>query len=114
MDLSPEEREVPVEEYIEKDELQKIMTWAGMGTPRQFYMEVVSKVEATDYEVELEGNVVTCYRVEKEGGFLGIGGSTTREPVLKVVMPEERDVEIPEEPRDEEFIKFLSGRLTQH
>ena len=94
--------------------LQKIMTWAGMGTPRQFYLEVVSKVAEADYEAELEGDTLTCYRVEKEGGFLGIGGSTTREPVLKVIMPEEGDVEVPEEPRDEEFIEFLAGQLTQH
>ncbi|MEA3406997.1 MAG: hypothetical protein U9R48_02810 [Chloroflexota bacterium] len=49
--------------------LQRIMTWAGMGTPRQFYLEVASKVVDSDYEAELEGDVITCYRVEKHGVF---------------------------------------------
>jgi hypothetical protein len=98
----------------EQGDLRRIMTWAGMGTPRQFYLEVVSKVAEEDYEAELEGDTLTCYRVEKEGGFLGIGGETNREPVLKVIMPEEGDVEIPEDPRDEEFIHFLANQLTQH
>ncbi|MEA3406996.1 MAG: hypothetical protein U9R48_02805 [Chloroflexota bacterium] len=119
MDFRPEEaaeerERVEVEEYVEKDDLQRIMTWAGMGTPRQFYLEVASKVADSDYEAELEGDVLTCYRVEKHGGFLGIGGKTTREPVLKVIMSEEGDVEVPEEPRDEEFIQFLAGKLRQH
>lgn len=108
------EREVPVEEYVEKDELQTITSWAGMGTPRQFYLEVASKVGGTDYEVELEDDVLTCYRVEKEGGILGIGGKTVREPVLELVFPDEGDVEVAEEPRDQEFIEFLAGVLVQH
>ncbi len=102
------------EEEVEVSGLQKIMTWAGMGTPRQFYLEIVSKIADADYEAELEGDIITCYRVEKTGGFLGIGESTSREPVLKVSIPEEGDVEIPEEPRDEEFIDFLAGELSQH
>lgn len=106
------------EVYEEMDEVgsgaNRILTWAGMGTPRQFYLEVVSKIDGTNYEAELEDRVITCYRVEKEGGFLGIGGETVREPVLKVVFPEGEEPEIPEEPRDEEFIELLAGELTQH
>lgn len=111
---APEEREVPVEEYVEKNELQKITSWAGMGTPRQFFLEVTSKLNGTEYEAELEDDVLTCYRVEKEGGILGIGGKTVREPVLELTFPDEGDVEVAEEPRNEEFIKFLSANLTQH
>ncbi len=94
--------------------VNRILTWAGMGTPRQFYLEIVSKIDGTEYEAELEDDVVTCHRVRQEGGFLGIGGETVREPVLKVVFPEEEEPEVPEEPRDEEFIEFLAGELTQH
>ncbi|MFP3897159.1 MAG: hypothetical protein ACLFV5_10050 [Anaerolineales bacterium] len=102
------------EEEVEVSDLQKIMTWAGMGTPRQFYLEIVSKIADADYEAELEGDVITCYRVERTGGFLGIGGSTSRKPVLKVSISEEGDVEIAEEPRNEEFIDFLAGELSRH
>lgn len=111
---APEEREVPVEEYVEKNELQKITSWAGMGTPRQFFLEVTSKVSGTDYEAELEDDVLTCYRVEKEGGILGIGGKTVREPVLELIFPDVGDVEVAEEHRDQEFIEFLAGQLQQH
>ncbi len=119
MDLQPEEeaaeeREVPVEDYVEKDELQKITSWAGMGTPRQFYLEVTSKLSGTDYEAEMEDDVITCYRVEKQGGILGIGGKTVREPVLEMTFPDVGDVEMAEEPRQQEFIELLAGRLTQH
>ncbi|MFP3897160.1 MAG: hypothetical protein ACLFV5_10055 [Anaerolineales bacterium] len=119
MDLQPEEeaaeeREVPVETYVERDELQKITAWAGMGTPRQFFLEVTSKLSGTEYEAEFEDDVLTCYRVEKQGGILGIGGKTVREPVLQMTFPEEAEVGVAEEPRDQEFIEFLAGELQQH
>ena len=96
-----------------EEELRRIKNWASHGTLRQFYTEVSAKVSGQGYEVELEGDTLTCYRIRKVGGFLGIGAKRVREPVLKVIRKEE-EIIVPEDSADEEFVHFLASSLKQH
>ena len=96
-----------------EDELGRIRAWASHGTIRQFYSEVISKVSGEGYQVEVEGNTLTCFKTRKQGGFLGIGRRTIKESVLQVVR-EGDVVTIPEESADEEFVKLLASKLSQH
>jgi len=96
-----------------EDELQKIKNWSTRGTLRQFYTEASAKASAKGYKSELTGNTITFYRTHKEGGFLGIGARTIKEPVLKIIRHDDT-VEIPEDSVDEEFVKELAGSLKQH
>lgn len=96
-----------------EEELQRIRNWASHGTIRQFYTEVAARVTELGYQAELEGNALMCYKVHKEGGFLGIGARKIRETVLQVTR-EGDEVLVPEESADEEFVRLLAGVLTQH
>lgn len=96
-----------------EDELRKIRNWASHGTLKQFYAEIAAKLSKQGYITELEGNTLTCYRVRKEGGFLGIGRRTIKEPVLKAVQ-EGNEVRIPAESANPDFVHLLAGLLKQH
>jgi hypothetical protein len=96
-----------------EDELRKIRNWASHGTLRQFYAELSAKASQQGYITELEGNTVTCYQVRKEGGILGLGRRTIKEPVLKAVQ-EGTEVVIPTESANAEFVHLLVGLLKQH
>lgn len=96
-----------------EEELQKIKNWSTRGTIRQFYAEVSAKAEAAGARTELDGNTVTFYRVRKEGGFLGIGGRTVKEPVLKIIRQDDT-VDIPEDSVDQEFLHQFAQSLRAH
>ena len=96
-----------------EDTLHKIQVWASHGTLRQFHSEVAAKIAPHGYEAALKGTALTCYRVGKAGGFLGIGARKTRRPVLKLTRGSD-GVTIDEDSVDEEFITLLAGMLEQH
>lgn len=96
-----------------EEELRRIRNWASHGTIRQFYTEVSARVAELGYEAEVEGNTLTCYKVHKEGGFLGIGARKIKEVAIKVTR-EGDEVLVPEESADEEFVRMLAAALTQH
>jgi len=96
-----------------EEELRTIRSWASHGTLRQFRTEISAKVAEDGYQVKLEGDTLTVYKIRKEGGFLGIGARKIEEPVLKVV-GEGAGMTIPEESADEEFVRLLAPKLTQH
>jgi hypothetical protein len=94
-------------------DVRKIAAWAGQGTLRQFYIEVAAKTAKRGYEAEMMGDTVTCYRVSKQGGFLGLGGRQIKDPVLKIV-GDESGICIADDCCDEEFVHELAGMLTHH
>ncbi|MFP3896512.1 MAG: hypothetical protein ACLFV5_06725 [Anaerolineales bacterium] len=96
-----------------EEELCQIRNWANHGTLGQFYNEVIARAGDEGYEAEMNGNVVTCYEVHYEGGFLGIGGRTEKEIVLKAIQNENGTISIPKS-ADEEFVKLLAARFKQH
>ena len=96
-----------------EEELQSIRNWISHGTLRQFYADVSVRIAEAGYEAEVEGNTLTCYRVRKEGGFLGIGARKIRETVLQIIRKDDT-IEIPETSIDEEFVRDLAGMLKQH
>ncbi|MBM3187910.1 MAG: hypothetical protein FJZ90_04215 [Chloroflexi bacterium] len=96
-----------------EDTLRKLQIWASHGTIRQFYTEVSAKISPLGYEAEMTGDTVTCYRVRKEGGFLGIGARKVREPVFKVTRTDS-EIVIDESSLDKEFVTLLAGMLAQH
>jgi hypothetical protein len=97
-----------------EEELREIRNWANHGTLGQFYNEVISRAGDEGYDAEMEGNAVTCYRVNHEGGFLGIGGRTEKEVVLKAIDNEDGTISVPKESADKEFVNLLASKLTQH
>lgn len=97
-----------------EEELREIRNWANHGTLGQFYNEVIARAGDEGYEAEMNSNVVICYRVHHEGGFLGIGGRTEKDMVLKAIENEDGTISVPEESADEEFVKLLAKRLKQH
>ena len=96
-----------------EDILQRIKNWAGHGTPKQFLTEVSAKIEPEGYQAELQGNVLTCYRMVKKGGFLGLGGSKSKQVVLRIIW-ENNQIRIPQEDADEQFVRMLGTMLKQH
>jgi hypothetical protein len=95
------------------DNLLKLRRWASQGTLRQFYTEINARLADDKYEIELEGDVLTVYSVETQGGFLGIGGRKVREICLRVIANGEA-VDIPEETADPEFVEMLAEKLRAH
>jgi len=100
-------------ENIVEDELQKLKRWSSRGTLSQFYAEVSARASSAGVESELDGNTITFYRAHKEGGFLGIGGRTIKEPVLQIIRHDD-SVEIPDDSIDEEFVLELAKSLRDH
>ncbi len=96
-----------------EDDLCSIQSWASHGTLRQFYAEVSAKMGKEGYQVELEGDSLICYRVRKEGGFLGIGKRQVKELVLEIIRKGE-EIVIAEECADKEFVKELARSLRVH
>lgn len=96
-----------------EDSLRKVTTWASHGTLRQFYTELTARIPEDEYEVDLGEEKLTCYRVSKEGGFLGIGAKKIRKPVL-VVAKEGDLLNVDQDAADPDFVEYLATRLTQH
>ena len=96
------------------DVLLKVQRWAMHGTVRQSFADMSARLSAVpDYTVELAGETINFFRMKKEGGLLGLFSKTVKEPVLTIRRVGE-EVEIPDEPRDAEFIEELSRILQAH
>lgn len=96
-----------------EDILQRIKNWAGHGTPKQFLTEISAKIEKEGYQAEMVGNVLTCYRTVKKGGFLGLGGTKSKQVVLRVIW-QDNQILVPKEDADEQFVRMLGTMLKQH
>ena len=64
------------------------------------------------YVAQLEGDTLTCYRVRKQGGFLGMGKREVGEPVL-LITRQGAQVSIGAEPADAEFVALLASKLKE-
>jgi hypothetical protein len=93
--------------------LDRIAVWASHGTLSQFRTEIDGYLTSRGYHSEVQGEELVIYRPHKEGGFLGIGAKTIKEPLL-VVSKAGGTVSILSEPRDEDLIQYLSSILRQH
>ena len=98
---------------MDEKKLHKLCNWISHGTLQQFFTEVSPKLLAQGYETDLVGEKLTCYSVEKQGGFLGIGVRKVRKPVLEV-MREGDEVTINEETLDSQFVEIVLGLLHTH
>jgi hypothetical protein len=98
-----------------EDQLLEMRHWATRGTVRQFFAELSARVSTNpEYQCEMtDEESIACYRIRKEGGFLGIGAKTVREPVLEIYRHGE-EVTIPEETADAEFLSWLMEQLQPH
>jgi hypothetical protein len=96
-----------------EDKLHQITVWASHGTPHQFFNELQAALSTHNIAVEQEGDTITCVRVRKKGGFLGIGAKIVTEPVLKLIFKDDQ-LEIPAESADPEVIDLLVEVLQQH
>jgi hypothetical protein len=97
-----------------QEDLQKIQRWAMHGTVRQAYADMAARLTTEkEYTAELADETMVFYRQSKGGGLFGLFGKGTKTPVLKIIRKGE-EIEIPEEPRDEEFINVLSRLLEAH
>jgi len=93
--------------------LERIATWASHGTLAQFGTEIDGYLKAGKYDSELQDDGLLIYRTRKEGGFLGVGAKTIKDPVMKLSKTEEGVVVLPE-PLDKEFAQYLATCLRQH
>lgn len=98
---------------MDQDKLQQIINWVNRGTLQQFKIEVDARLTGTNYESEIDKSTLTFYEVRKEGGFLGIGGKTVREPVFQLTADEDM-VEVDESMADAEFVETLTHSLSEH
>ena len=93
--------------------LERIATWASHGTLAQFRTEIDGYIKSAKYDSELQDDELLIYRQRKEGGFLGIGAKTIKDPVMKLSRTETGVAVLPE-PLDEEFAQYLITCLRQH
>lgn len=93
--------------------IERIATYATHGTLSQFRTEIGGYLTTRGYDSEVQGDELLIYRPRKEGGFLGIGAKTIKEPLLRISKTA-GSVSIPQNPRDEELIQYLDTILHQH
>ena len=93
-----------------EDALHRIQVWASHGTMKQFSAEVIAKLSKAGMEAELNGDTLTCYKVERKGGLFG---KKERRPVLSIIR-KGNEVTIPRESADPEFVEQLAILLKQH
>jgi len=97
-----------MEEYLDR-----ITDWFVKGTLRQFQTAVEHRLETDGYRVESNGDGLLFYRVHEEGGFLGLGKKTIKEPVMRINKGDNGIVEISPEPLDPEFARYLATYLAE-
>jgi len=93
--------------------LDRIARWASHGTLSQFQAEVGGYLRIKGYVSEVQGEELLIYRPRKEGGFLGIGAKTVKEPLMRISRSEST-VRVLPEPLDEELVYYLNSCLRQH
>ena len=96
-----------------EDPVRRIQVWASHGTLRQFFAELSAKLLNLGVQCELEGTTITCYRVEKSGGFLGIGGKKAKVPLLRLTKDGDQ-ISIDESTLDREFVDRLAEEFKAH
>jgi hypothetical protein len=98
-----------MEEYLER-----ISDWFVKGTLRQFETAVTRRLETDGYGVESSnGDGLLFYRISEQGGFLGIGKKTIKELVMRIDKGNNGVVQIPSDPLDPEFVRYLAGYLSE-
>lgn len=95
------------------DPVRKVQVWASHGTLRQFFTELSAKLLNLDAKCELEGNTITCYRLTRSGGFLGIGARKVKTPVLQLTK-EGDQINVDEDSLDREFVAQLAEEFKAH
>jgi len=93
--------------------VDRLATWASHGTLEQFRTEIDGYLKHEGYDSEIQGDELVIFRPRKEGGFLGIGAKTIKEPLLKISRAGGK-VHILPEPIDEELVQYLNSCLRQH
>lgn len=94
--------------------LEYITSWANRGNMKQFYTEVSARLSTdNEHDVELDGDTLTFYNVRKEGGILGIGGQTVRDPALRLVQEGEM-ITVSDEPMDPDCAMAVAQALSGH
>jgi hypothetical protein len=87
--------------------------WASHGSLEQFKAEIDGVLKRQGYDSEIQGDRLVIFRPRKEGGFLGIGAKTTKDPLL-VFGRTEGGAEVLLDPFDEELARYLEDSLRQH
>jgi hypothetical protein len=93
--------------------IERIATYATHGTLAQFRAEIGGYLTTRGYDSEIQDDELLIYRPRKEGGFLGIGAKTIKEPLLRISKVA-GSVSISQDPQDEELIQYLDTILHQH
>ncbi|MHB1295277.1 MAG: hypothetical protein ACYC4R_09825 [Anaerolineae bacterium] len=96
-----------------EDKVRTICRWACHGTMNQFFTEISSKTSQLGYQSELSGNTLTCYKMVKSGGVIGIGTKKIKQPVLTIIHNGD-GITVPPESVDEQFLDQLLVRLKAH
>jgi hypothetical protein len=111
-ELEAEEQTVTIETADEA--LEYITSWANRGNMKQFYTEVSARLsDDNEHDVDLDGDTLTFYNVRQEGGILGIGAETVREPALRLVS-EGGMIRISDDPMDPDCALAVAQVLSRH
>ncbi len=92
------------------EHLQRLRRWIRNSTLRQFYTELDARLPKGAYALELEGDTLTVFRLEKSRGLLGIGARSIRRPCLAVVRHNDA-IEISPESADPAFVALLAEMM---
>ncbi len=117
-DLTPGDEDLEAEEQTKTIEtvdeaLVYITSWANRGNMKQFYTVVSARLSTdNEHDVEFDGDTVTFYNVRKEGGILGIGAETVREPALRLVQKGEM-ARISDDPMDPDCAMAVAQALSR-
>lgn len=93
--------------------LDRIATWATHGSLPQFRAEIDGNLKSRGYDSEVRGEELVIFRPRKEGGFLGIGAKTVKEPLMRISRAGGTARVLPE-PLDEELARYLNSCLVEH
>jgi len=95
------------------EKLHKLRNWISHGSMQQFFTEVSPKLLALGYETDLVGDRLSIFRVEKRGGFLGIGAKKVRTAVLDATRQGD-DIEIDSASLDPGVVDLILGFMHAH
>jgi hypothetical protein len=87
--------------------------WISHGSLEQFKAEIDGPLQRGGYDSEVRGDRLVIFRPRREGGFLGIGAKTIKDPLL-VISREEGSAQLLDEPFDEELARYIADTLGQH
>jgi len=96
-----------------EDKLHKLRNWISHGSMQQFFTEVSPKLLTMGYETDLVGDKLSIFRVEKQGGFLGIGAKKVRTAVLEATRQGD-DIQIADASLDPSVVDVILGFMHAH